>query len=186
MKAAEADLLILPDRGDAGPDHWQSRWQAKLSTARRVVQDNWQTPNRDQWVGRIIEATTQTSRPIVFLAHGLGVTALVHTAPKLPRASVAAAFLVAPVDAEEGDLESDIYDGFTPIPRDPLPFPSMLVASRSDPACRYDRADDLGHAWGSFVIDGGAIGGINIDSGHGPWPEGSLTFARFLSSIKHA
>ena len=38
MKAADADILIIPGYKNSGPDHWQSRWQAKLSTARRVEQ----------------------------------------------------------------------------------------------------------------------------------------------------
>ncbi|MGO8657408.1 alpha/beta hydrolase, partial [Rhizobium ruizarguesonis] len=35
MKASDADILIIPGYTNSGPGHWQSRWEAKLSTARR-------------------------------------------------------------------------------------------------------------------------------------------------------
>jgi serine hydrolase len=36
MKTSDAEILFLPGYKGSGPDHWQSRWEAKLSTARRV------------------------------------------------------------------------------------------------------------------------------------------------------
>ena len=46
-------VLIVPGWRDSGPGHWQSRWQAKLSTARRVEQRDWEKPMRDDWVARL-------------------------------------------------------------------------------------------------------------------------------------
>ncbi|MFB2608362.1 alpha/beta hydrolase, partial [Rhizobium phaseoli] len=37
--------------------------------------------------------------------------------------------------------------------------------------------------WGSFLVDAGEAGHINADSGHGPWPEGTMVFAQFLSRL---
>jgi len=52
------------------------------------------------------------------------------------------------------------------------PKRAVLVASRDDPwaslACTAYWAD----RWGSVLIDIGAAGHINADSGHGPWPRG--------------
>jgi len=59
----------------------------------------------------------------------------------------------------------------------------MLIASRNDPYCSFEVAEDLGGAWGSLVIDAGDAGHINADAGYGPWPEGSLTFANFLTRL---
>jgi len=36
MRVADADILIIPGLNDSGPDHWQTRWRIKLSTARRA------------------------------------------------------------------------------------------------------------------------------------------------------
>ena len=34
-----------------------------------------------------------------------------------------------------------------------------------------------------FLIDAGEAGHINADSGFGPWPEGSMAFAKFLTGL---
>ncbi|RVB59940.1 alpha/beta hydrolase, partial [Mesorhizobium sp. M7A.F.Ca.CA.002.04.1.1] len=47
MKVRDADILIVPGYTNSGPDHWQSRWQSKLSTARRVEQAEWSKPVRE-------------------------------------------------------------------------------------------------------------------------------------------
>ena len=44
MRVRDIDVLIVPDWAGAGPDHWQSRWERNLSTARRVEQADWDTP----------------------------------------------------------------------------------------------------------------------------------------------
>ena len=36
MKVKDADILIVPGYTNSGPDHWQTRWQAKLSTAQVI------------------------------------------------------------------------------------------------------------------------------------------------------
>ncbi len=72
---------------------------------------------------------------------------------------------------------------FGPYPRDPLPFPSVVIASRNDPYGAFEVAEDNAAAWGSLFIDAGESGHLNADSGHGPWPEGSMTFAKFLSQL---
>jgi predicted alpha/beta hydrolase family esterase len=174
---------MVPGYGDSGPDHWQSRWERKLSTARRVEQDDWEHPRREAWRARLIEAVAGSRRPVVLVAHGLGVIAVVHAAASLPRGLVRGAFLVAPADVEEGELPEPFDRFFAPLPRDPLPFPSLLVASRSDPCCTYARADDLAFAWGSALLDAGEAGHINTASGYGPWPEGLMRFAGFLKRL---
>ncbi|MCL6646441.1 MAG: alpha/beta hydrolase, partial [Dehalococcoidia bacterium] len=61
--------------------------------------------------------------------------------------------------------------GWAPIERRALPFPSVLVASRDDPYCRFERAQALAQAWGSRFIDAGARGHLNAESGLGDWPQ---------------
>ncbi|HYD14828.1 MAG TPA: alpha/beta hydrolase, partial [Hyphomicrobium sp.] len=36
MKTSDVDILIVPGWSSSGPDHWQSRWERTLKTARRV------------------------------------------------------------------------------------------------------------------------------------------------------
>lgn len=83
MKTSDADILIVPGWLSSGPDHWQSRWERNLKTARRIAQDDWHAPDRDAWVGNIVAAVHAASRPAVLVAHSLGVIAIAHAAPKL-------------------------------------------------------------------------------------------------------
>ncbi|MBU1176626.1 MAG: alpha/beta hydrolase [Alphaproteobacteria bacterium] len=182
MRIAAVDILVLPGLGNSGPEHWQSRWIAGMPTARRVVVPYFDRPDRAMWIGALIEAASATDKPAVVVAHSIGVATVAHAAPSLPR-SVRGAFLVGMSDWNRPQLLPGVSHDFAPMPRDPLPFPSMLIASRNDPYCDFDTAADFANAWGSDLVDAGEVGHINVDSGHGPWPEGMLMFARFLKRL---
>lgn len=183
MKAKEADILIVPGYTNSGPNHWQSRWQAKLSTARRVEQAEWSKPVRADWTARVAEAVNEATRPVVIVAHSLGIPTVIHAIPDF-RKKVAGAFFVAPPDVANPNIRPRHLMTFGPYPRDPLPFPTVTIASRTDPFCPFDVAEDIAAAWGSLFIDAGDAGHINSKSGHGPWPEGSMVFAKFLARLQ--
>ncbi|MBS0243089.1 MAG: alpha/beta hydrolase, partial [Proteobacteria bacterium] len=73
--------------------------------------------------------------------------------------------------------------GFFPVALDPLPFPAKLIGSSTDPYCTPERAQEFGRAWGADTSIIAGAGHINTDSGHGPWPEGLLTFGLFLKKL---
>lgn len=183
MKTADCDILILPGYAGSAEEHWQARWAARLRTARIVAQDDWHQPDPAAWRARVVEAVAAASRPVVLIAHSLGVVAAVEAAPLFPEGRVRGALLVAFPDIEAGADLPESVRGFAPVPRDPLPFPSLLVASRTDPYCSYERAEDYAFAWGSALVDAGESGHINVASGHGPWPEGLMRLAGFLASL---
>jgi uncharacterized protein len=183
LRTSDCDILIVPGYTNSGPDHWQSRWQKRLSSARRVEQRDWDLPVRDDWVAQLAKAVERCRRPVVLVAHSLGVVTVVHAAPRLP-GHVRGAFLVALPDVEDPDVTPvAIAPSFAPLPCDPLPFPSLLVASRTDPYCTFARAESFAFDWGSALLDAGDAGHINTASGHGPWPEGLMRFAGFLSRL---
>lgn len=182
MKLADCDILFLPGLGNVAPGHWQLRWAERMSTAAIVEQADWDEPDLDDWVSTIDQAARLTSRPVVFIAHSLAVIALAHAGPRLP-ANVRGAFLVAPPDIELSPQAPEVTHGFRPIQRDPLPFPSLLVASSTDPLCTLDRAVEFANCWGSDFHQAGDAGHINLDSGHGPWPEGLLMFTRLMQRL---
>lgn len=208
MKISEADILIVPGWSSSGADHWQSRWEKNIKTARRVEQADWYRPNKNAWVARLVEEVAQSVRPVVLVAHSLGVITVAHAAQKLARLpgnAVAGAFLVAPADVDnahgwpvtegwtfEADPARDAAvahhqggdgGGFAPIPLAKLPFPSALIASSNDPYCSAGRAKLLAAAWGSALIESGEVGHINTTSGHGPWPDGLLAFGMFMQRL---
>jgi predicted alpha/beta hydrolase family esterase len=142
-------------------------------------------------VGRIIETAVQSTRPVVLVAHSLGVAAVAHMAQRIPKGFLSGAFLVAPADVDNAgdwpDTEGLKLDGsasgFAPLPLGRLPFPSVLIASSTDPYCKIERAQALSEAWGSTLVEAGDAGHINGASGHGPWPEGVLRFGSFLQGL---
>jgi len=184
MRVSETDILMLPGWKNAGPDHWLSRWEAKLSTARRVVQDDWETPRCGDWVSRIIAAVAAAERPVVLVGHSCGAIAAVHAAHRLQTGQVRGAFLVAPPWLEGFYEWPASQGGFHPVPMQPLPFATEVVASRTDPYCTFAQARDYANAWGVKLHDAGEAGHITAASGQGPWPEGSLAFAHFLRSLE--
>lgn len=153
MRTSEIDILIVPGWTNSGPDHWQSRWQRHLRTARRVEQAEWDRPQRADWVANIIAATESATRPAVLVAHSCGVTAVVHAAPSLSLQRVAGAFLVAPADLDGTDSWPAAHGGFSLVPMQRLPFPSRLIASSNDPHCSIARAQAFAEAWGLGSVD---------------------------------
>lgn len=193
MKTSDVEIVIVPGWSSSGPDHWQSRWQRSLKTARRVEQPDWYHPDRDTWVGTLIStvAKAESDLPVVLVAHSLGVATVAHAAARLPAATIAGAFLVAPADVDnardwpvtEGyDFDASAH-GFAPLPSARLPFPSVLVASSNDPYCRLERAEALASRWGSTFVAAGELGHINVASGQGPWPEGLMRLGWFLKRL---
>jgi predicted alpha/beta hydrolase family esterase len=192
MRSGDVDILIIPGWGNSGEDHWQSRWERNLRTARRVEQESWDLPERDAWTSRIRAAVATAQRPAVLVGHSLGVAAIVHAARVLPDGLVAGAFLVGPSDLDamaswpvpEGrGAWPPAVAGFAPMPMTRLPFTTRVIASSNDPFCTIERAQAFAAAWGGDLSIITNAGHINTDSGHGPWPDGLLTFGMFLKKL---
>ena len=122
MRAADADILIVPGWSDSGPEHWQTRWQAKLSTARRVTQRDFEKPIRAEWEETIAQEVLASARPAVIVAHSLGVIAALHAAQRVGD-KIAGAFLVAPPSEAVIREMPSVDSAFLPIPRAKLPVP---------------------------------------------------------------
>jgi uncharacterized protein len=56
------------------------------------------------------------------------------------------------------------------VPRNALPFRSIVAASRNDPLARYERVVAFARSWGSKLVDLGEVGHLNPASGFGEWP----------------
>ncbi len=74
-------------------------------------------------------------------------------------------------------LDAVSAGGWLPLPRTPLPFPSIVAASRNDPLASYEWVTALAADWHSRVVDLGAVGHLNPASGFGPWPRASELIA---------
>jgi predicted alpha/beta hydrolase family esterase len=180
MRISDFDVLIVPRRSGAGEDDWPSRWRAKLSTARLIAPSDAAASDRQAWTDAIAEAVGAARRPVLFVAQGLGAAAVASAAFALGGADVRGAFLVSPPD--EAGLERIAGPGW-PLPRAPLPWPAVVVASRSDAHGAYDAVAELAADWGAELIDAGDAGGLDAESGHGPWPEGLMRLAGFIKKL---
>jgi predicted alpha/beta hydrolase family esterase len=172
-------VLILPGLGDSGPRHWQSLWEASSPHFRRVVQRDWETPARADWVATLEAAVAGAGEPVVLVAHSLACALVAHWAPQAS-GRVAAALLVAPSDVDALGRTPDVVRSFSPLSLARLPFPTTLVCSRNDPYVEFSRGEIFAGCWGSRLVDAELAGHINSDSGHGPWPEGRAILEEIL------
>lgn len=192
MKSSETSILVIVGySGEAasGGAHWQSRMVSKLSTAKIVEQEDWFYGSLSSAVAALVEAVKATEKPVVFVAHSAGCVLVAHSVSALREAGVLAqvkgAFLVAPPCQEElAKLMPKIDPAMIVVPRDPLPFVSVVIASSNDHFSTLEQSADIASAWGSEFVNAGEQGHINVDSGHGPWPEGLMKFAGWLSKLK--
>lgn len=160
-------VLIVPGWRDSGPGHWQSLWAERLPRAVRVQQDDWITPSRSAWLASITRTILALDAPVVVAAHSLGCIATTHLPPEAV-ARIRGALLVAPADPERRAVLSD----FAPVPYQPLPYRSILVASSNDPYCPIRLAGAYARGWGSEFVRLQGAGHVNVESGFGEWPLG--------------
>jgi hypothetical protein len=168
-----SNVLLLPGWENSGPKHWQSLWEQRHGYL-RVDQHEWTRPLRGDWVARLEEVLLARDEPAVLVAHSLGcILTAAWASVSRNTARVKAALLVAPGDVERVDIREQLPT-WSPVALQALPFPSVLLASRNDPYCAFERARLFAHAWGSQFIDYGEAGHINADSSLGSWPEGHV------------
>lgn len=179
-------ILTLPGLDGSGPAHWQSAWERRDPDVVRVDMGDWASPNRNAWVNRLNLALHRAAAPVVLVAHSLGCLAIAWwVAYEQPRwgEKVAGALLVAPPDVDCAVFEPRLLP-FAPTPLVPLPFPSILVASRDDPYADLARSRRLAAFWGSEFVDAGRLGHINAASGLGGWAEGRGLLDRLIGRTR--
>jgi hypothetical protein len=137
---------------------------------------------RDAWITALDSALatleSRDPRPPVLVAHSLGCIAIAHWA-RIFRRPVRAALLVAPADVEHAATLEPLRR-FGPIPREPLPFDSLVVASDDDPHISAERARQLAAGWGSSfeLIPRG--GHLNASSNLGAWSHGRQLLVQLM------
>ena len=179
LPLSDTIVLTVPGLYNSGPQHWQSYWERQdPEHFRRVQQKDWEKPRASDWIAALDRAVIEAGPEVLLAGHSLACCTIVLWARKHQR-TVRGALLVTPSDTEAPSFPKGT-DGFTPMPLDRLPFPSIVVASSNDPRVAEARAQQFAQAWGSRYVCIGDAGHINADSGHGPWPEG-LQLLRLLS-----
>jgi predicted alpha/beta hydrolase family esterase len=177
-------VLVVPGLGGSGPEHWQTRWEREHGYV-RVEQRDWERPEPEAWMAELERALTAAGSPCVLAAHSLGCALLANfvRSGKPMAARICGELLVAPADVDDPEHTPDVVRGFSPLPLERLPFPSIVVASTNDPYVTLARAREFADRWGADFVDIGAVGHINAESQLGAWSEGHRIFERLLGRV---
>ena len=167
-------ILIVPGLHGSGPEHWQSWFERKLPDTHRVKQEDWTDPKLPRWAGAVRREIAQASGPVWIVAHSFGCLATASAAVDF-RDKIAGILFVAPADPDK-------FGVFEALPDERLEIPCVIVASSNDPWMRLTKAAYLADIWGARLINHGAVGHINVDSGFGPWPAGLEIFEQLRQS----
>jgi len=176
--------LIVPGLNNSGPVHWQTLWECRYGF-QRVEQRDWGNPDVVLWTETLDAAIRVHPDKAVIIAHSLGCWALIHWATLYEDSKdrVQAALLVAPPDMVSSAALPKSALEFTCHQNRKLPFPSIVVGSENDPHMTLNEAQALAHAMGSSFVNAGFAGHINVDSGHGLWPQGEKLLQMLNSSL---
>ena len=175
-------ILTVPGLNNSGPGHWQTKWEQSRDDCRRVELGMWDKPHRNTWVNNLNLAIRAADRPVVLVAHSLGCLAVAwwaHLEQPGEHSKVKGALLVAP-PAVDSRLDDPRVSTFAPTPREPLPFPAILVGSHNDHYMGFRDVHTLARQWRCSFADAGRVGHINAESELGDWPFGQSLLDRLL------
>jgi predicted alpha/beta hydrolase family esterase len=117
----------------------------------------------------------------VLVAHSLACLLVIHWAMQ-SRLRIAGAFLVSVPDPDGPEFPSAAAS-FRAIPEDPLPFPSLIVASTDDPYGTLAYVRRRSAQWRTGLVIAGALGHINASSGLADWAQGRGLLEAFCAGL---
>lgn len=181
MEYQETKILIIPGLGGSDKTHWQSFWLKKFKNSVEVTQDDWNTPELNNWLHNLNDKILKINAPVILVAHSLAVSLVLHWTKTHSNSNIKGALLVAPADVDSPNHTPNIVRGFSPIPITKIPFPSIVVASENDDFASISRAKYFAEQWGSDFINIGYKGHINSDSNLKYWEEGLVILEELMT-----
>jgi hypothetical protein len=188
MKSTTPTVLIVPGLRDHVAEHWQTLLAARLPSVRTVPpmgREDLDCADRVKAIEREIAAI---EGPIVIVAHSGGCVMVAHWARTTRHADAVRGALLAtppdfdsPMPAGYPSLDALQAGGWLPVPRERLPFRSLVTMSRNDPLGAYERVSELARTWGSETVDLGNVGHLNPASGFGEWPMAEALIRRLAA-----
>ncbi|MBW8836968.1 MAG: alpha/beta hydrolase, partial [Burkholderia sp.] len=180
-------VVLVPGLRGCAEDHWQTGLAAALPGTRTVPPLGRTEPGRrarvallDRIGARVAlldRIVTEVAGPVVLVAHSAGVLVTTHRATQYRGPAVVGALLATPptladeLPPEYPSIRVLRAHGWLPIPRRPLPFPSIVAASTDGPLANPVRLRSLAAAWGGQWHCLGPVGHLDPASGFGPWPQ---------------
>jgi hypothetical protein len=180
-------ILMVPGLRDHVPQHWQTLLEQRLPKAASVPPLEHDKLSCAARIAALDAAVAKIDGPVILVAHSAGVMIAVHWAARHHR-RIHGALLATPADLETPlppgypTRDALAQNGWLPIPRKPLPFPSIVAASRNDPLARFERVHAMANDWGSRFVDLGDVGHLNPAAGFGEWPMAETLIRRLYWS----
>jgi len=171
-----ATVLIVPGLREHVAEHWQTLLEARLSKVRSVPPLETDKLDCQARVRAIQHELEQIDGPVILVAHSAGVLMVAHWAAQFTR-PIKGALLAAPPDlnaawpANYPSPETLRSNGWDPLPKNRLPFRSLVAASTNDHLASLDAATHLAHGWGAELLNLGDVGHLNPAAGFGHWPQ---------------
>lgn len=174
MLLEDVTVVIVPGLREHVPEHWQTLLAPRLPRSRTVDPILRDKLGRAARVAALQATLSDIEGPVIIVAHSAGVMITAHWAAQ-HRREIHGALLVTPADLERKlpagypDRQTLADNGWLPIPRGRLPFPSIVAASRNDPLGSFERVAQLAADWKSDLHDAGSVGHLNPQAGYGEW-----------------
>ena len=175
MGQNRSTIVIVPGLRGHVPEHWQSLLAASLPRVKTVEPLEQYKFSCDARVNAIQRVMEEITGPVIVVAHSAGVAMFVHWAKQHDR-PIKGALLATPPDLNRPlpeaypDMETLYRNGWLPVPRMPLRFPSIVAASENDHLATLPSVAAMATDWGSDFVNLGNVGHLNPASGYGEWP----------------
>lgn len=184
--------LTVPGFHGSGAAHWQTWLEHQLPNCQRLQFVDWEIPQLEAWARAIGVMLRRLKGRTWIIAHSFGCLASARAAALFPR-QIAGILMVAPADpnrfdlqgprAANGQLPSTLHH-FLSLER--LAVPGIVVGSENDPWMSLEKAQFWANHWQLDFINAGALGHINTESGHGPWPTSLDLVATLQEQARHS
>lgn len=170
-------VVIVPGLRGHVENHWQTILAARIPGTRTVSPSSDGNLRLDERLAALDETLATVPGRAILVAHSAGVLTTVHWARRhRDTERIAGALLAtppnfdAPLPAGYPSPDTLAELGWTPTPRGPLPFQSVVACSVNDPLADFADVTKLADSWGSRLVNLGEVGHLNPGSGYGEWP----------------
>lgn len=180
---SSTDILIVPGLNGSPAGHWQQFWLEDRPETTLVGQDDWSHPELGAWKARLEQHLARAEGAWI-VAHSMGCLLTAQMADSPLRHRIRGALLVAPCDLKTAENQHPDVIRFGAMPCQRLPFPTLMIGSQNDPYMSVDVLQRTAACWGSRLVNLGAVGHINPQSGFGRWPQGYKLLAHLQASVK--
>lgn len=164
-----ASIVIVPDIGGTDRRHWLTHWKSNYPELMRFAEYDAADATCRKWVRGIEDAVASAGPQTTLVAHGLGCLAVVHWAALTFR-PVEAAMLVSVPNIVSNARHPRQLSGFTPVPRNVLPFRTLIVTSEEEGD--YEHALAYAEDWDATMVVVGSISHRTTPKCRQTWDEG--------------